>query len=29
MGLHRAEAVKQNIELRRRLWSLCVISDRW
>ncbi|KAF7796719.1 hypothetical protein EIP86_007902 [Pleurotus ostreatoroseus] len=28
LGLHRAETVKQNIELRRRLWSLCVISDR-
>jgi hypothetical protein len=29
LGLHRAEAVKQNIELRRRLWCMCVISDRW
>lgn len=29
LGLHRAEAVKQNIELRRRLWSICVILDRW
>ncbi|KAI0062323.1 hypothetical protein BV25DRAFT_672613 [Artomyces pyxidatus] len=29
LGLHRAEAVKQNIELRRRLWGACVISDRW
>ncbi|KAI0082837.1 hypothetical protein K474DRAFT_1655018 [Panus rudis PR-1116 ss-1] len=29
LGLHRAEAVKQNIELRRRLWGICVISDRW
>ncbi|CAL1705128.1 unnamed protein product [Somion occarium] len=29
LGLHRAEAVKQNIELRRRLWGICVIHDRW
>ncbi|KAI0032267.1 fungal-specific transcription factor domain-containing protein [Vararia minispora EC-137] len=29
LGLHRAEAIKQNIELRRRLWCMCVISDRW
>jgi hypothetical protein len=29
LGLHRAEAVKQNIEMRRRLWGACVISDRW
>ncbi|EKM55173.1 uncharacterized protein PHACADRAFT_255607 [Phanerochaete carnosa HHB-10118-sp] len=29
LGLHRAEAVKQNIELRRRLWVICVILDRW
>lgn len=29
MGLHRVEAIKQNIELRRRLWGACVISDRW
>lgn len=29
LGLHRAESVKQNIELRRRLWGACVISDRW
>ncbi|KAI0372936.1 hypothetical protein BV20DRAFT_1050357 [Pilatotrama ljubarskyi] len=29
LGLHRAESVKQNIELRRRLWGVCVISDRW
>ncbi|TFY77651.1 hypothetical protein EWM64_g6362 [Hericium alpestre] len=29
LGLHRVEAVKQNIELRRRLWGACVISDRW
>lgn len=29
LGLHRAESVKQNIELRRRLWAACVISDRW
>ncbi|KAI0273577.1 fungal-specific transcription factor domain-containing protein [Gloeopeniophorella convolvens] len=29
LGLHRAEAVKQNIETRRRLWGACLISDRW
>jgi len=29
LGLHRAEAVKQNIEIRRRLWGACLISDRW
>ncbi|KAG5716394.1 Acetamidase regulatory protein [Termitomyces sp. T112] len=29
LGLHRAESVKQNIELRRRLWGACLISDRW
>lgn len=29
LGLHRAETVKQNIEMRRRLWGACVISDRW
>ncbi|KAN0077222.1 Fungal specific transcription factor domain containing protein [Tylopilus felleus] len=29
LGLHRAESVKQNIELRRRLWGVCVICDRW
>ena len=29
LGLHRAEAVKQNIEMRRRLWGTCLISDRW
>ena len=29
LGLHRAEAVKQNIELRRRLWVICVILDQW
>lgn len=29
LGLHRAESVSQNIELRRRLWAACVISDRW
>ncbi|KAH9857171.1 fungal-specific transcription factor domain-containing protein [Lenzites betulinus] len=29
LGLHRAESVKQHIELRRRLWGVCVISDRW
>jgi len=29
LGLHRAESVKQDIELRRRLWGACLISDRW
>ncbi|KAF8511004.1 fungal-specific transcription factor domain-containing protein [Hysterangium stoloniferum] len=29
LGLHRAESVKQNIEVRRRLWAACVITDRW
>lgn len=29
LGLHRAESVNQNIEMRRRLWGICVISDRW
>ncbi|KZV79657.1 hypothetical protein EXIGLDRAFT_782017 [Exidia glandulosa HHB12029] len=29
LGLHRAEAYKKNIELRRRVWGACVISDRW
>ncbi|KAI0306625.1 fungal-specific transcription factor domain-containing protein [Multifurca ochricompacta] len=29
LGLHRAEAVKQSIEMRRRLWGACLISDRW
>ncbi|KIJ26445.1 hypothetical protein M422DRAFT_71920, partial [Sphaerobolus stellatus SS14] len=29
LGLHRAESVKQNLETRRRLWSACVIADRW
>ncbi|KAI6036519.1 fungal-specific transcription factor domain-containing protein [Pisolithus microcarpus] len=29
LGLHRAESVKQNIELRRRLWAACVVCDRW
>ncbi|KAH7926634.1 hypothetical protein BV22DRAFT_1008512 [Leucogyrophana mollusca] len=29
LGLHRAESVKQSIELRRRLWGACVICDRW
>lgn len=29
LGLHRAESVKQNIELRRRVWGACLISDRW
>src|SRR5258707_14715964 len=27
--LHRAEAVKSDIQLRRRLWAACVITDRW
>ncbi|KAF7778524.1 transcriptional regulator family: Fungal Specific TF [Agaricus bisporus var. burnettii] len=29
LGLHRAESVKQNIELRRRVWGACLICDRW
>ncbi|KAL0946728.1 hypothetical protein HGRIS_012908 [Hohenbuehelia grisea] len=29
LGLHRTESFKQNIELRRRVWAACVISDRW
>ncbi|THH09362.1 hypothetical protein EW145_g2079 [Phellinidium pouzarii] len=29
LGLHRAEAVKKNIEMRRRVWGACVITDRW
>ncbi|KAF9513131.1 hypothetical protein BS47DRAFT_991537 [Hydnum rufescens UP504] len=29
LGLHRAEAVQTDIQLRRRLWSACVITDRW
>jgi hypothetical protein len=29
LGLHRAEAVKQDIELRRRIWAACLICDRW
>lgn len=29
LGLHRAEAVKANIEMRRRVWAACVITDRW
>ncbi|KZS88408.1 hypothetical protein SISNIDRAFT_531893 [Sistotremastrum niveocremeum HHB9708] len=29
LGLHRAESVRQNIEIRRRVWAACVISDRW
>ncbi|KAJ7582943.1 fungal-specific transcription factor domain-containing protein [Mycena floridula] len=29
LGLHRAESVKHQIELRRRLWGACVICDRW
>ncbi|KAH8106811.1 fungal-specific transcription factor domain-containing protein [Cristinia sonorae] len=28
-AIRMAKAVKQNIELRRRLWGICVISDRW
>ncbi|TFK42308.1 fungal-specific transcription factor domain-containing protein [Crucibulum laeve] len=29
LGLHRAESVKHNVDLRRRLWAACLISDRW
>ncbi|CAK5264936.1 unnamed protein product [Mycena citricolor] len=29
LGLHRAEMVKVDIELRRRVWGACLISDRW
>ncbi|KAJ6497001.1 fungal-specific transcription factor domain-containing protein [Mycena vitilis] len=29
LGLHRAEVVKGDIELRRRVWGACLISDRW
>ncbi|KAJ6623463.1 fungal-specific transcription factor domain-containing protein [Mycena sp. CBHHK59/15] len=29
LGLHRAELVKHDIELRRRVWGACLISDRW
>ncbi|KAF9819774.1 hypothetical protein IEO21_01865 [Rhodonia placenta] len=29
MGLHRTETLRQDVELRRRLWGICVISDRW
>ncbi|KAJ7219416.1 fungal-specific transcription factor domain-containing protein [Mycena pura] len=29
LGLHRAELVKQDIELRRRVWGACLIIDRW
>lgn len=29
LGLHRAESLKSNIEMRRRLWAACLISDRW
>ncbi|KAI5124517.1 hypothetical protein M0805_003041 [Coniferiporia weirii] len=29
LGLHRAEAVRKNIEMRRRVWGACVITDRW
>jgi hypothetical protein len=28
LGLHRAETFSQGVELRRRLWGACVISDR-
>ncbi|KAF9265527.1 hypothetical protein L218DRAFT_979042 [Marasmius fiardii PR-910] len=30
LGLHRCESLKHpDVDLRRRLWGLCVISDRW
>ncbi|KAJ4487795.1 fungal-specific transcription factor domain-containing protein [Lentinula aciculospora] len=29
LGFHRCESVQQNVELRRRLWGACLISDRW
>ncbi|CAE6420960.1 unnamed protein product [Rhizoctonia solani] len=29
LGMHRAEAVQTDLELRRRLWSACVIVDSW
>ncbi|KAG8963102.1 hypothetical protein FRC03_003378 [Tulasnella sp. 419] len=29
LGMCRAEAVKVQVELRRRLWGACVIADRW
>ncbi|KAG8883115.1 hypothetical protein FRB97_007252 [Tulasnella sp. 331] len=29
LGLCRAEAVKKNIESRRRIWGACVVADRW
>ncbi|KAL0058564.1 hypothetical protein AAF712_014756 [Marasmius tenuissimus] len=30
LGLHRCESLKQpDMDLRRRLWGLCLISDRW
>ncbi|KIK57624.1 hypothetical protein GYMLUDRAFT_75242 [Collybiopsis luxurians FD-317 M1] len=29
LGLHRCESVQQDVELRRRLWGACLISDRW
>ncbi|KAJ7097796.1 fungal-specific transcription factor domain-containing protein [Mycena belliarum] len=29
LGLHRAELVKQDIELRRRVWGACLIADYW
>ncbi|KAF8635521.1 hypothetical protein AX17_003906 [Amanita inopinata Kibby_2008] len=29
LGFHRAESVKHNIDLRRRLWGTCLICDRW
>ncbi|EUC61692.1 fungal specific transcription factor domain protein [Rhizoctonia solani AG-3 Rhs1AP] len=29
LGMHRAEAVQTDLELRRRLWSACVVVDSW
>ncbi|KAK2466686.1 hypothetical protein APHAL10511_000944 [Amanita phalloides] len=29
LGIHRCESVKQDVELRRRLWGACLICDRW
>ncbi|KAH8827027.1 fungal-specific transcription factor domain-containing protein [Flagelloscypha sp. PMI_526] len=29
LGLHRAENVKDNIVMRRRLWAACIVADRW